>query len=929
MVLQSSGAISLNDIQNEFGGSNPIGINEYYSAASGIPGSGLISFNQFYGTSAQIWEIIMHTSGHKAAGNNLGNSTAFGNTGTSTFRSITGSSTGAINKTDIGDGVGLYAAFFYKKNITKFALISGSGGQNNLQNPSSHSSYHVWDTFTADRDGYTNTGNESLYEIIDRLDTYNRNNSSWANSDGTFSGASIRNFSSGTNGYSVNSSSAYPNPPTMKTLPRGTVSFNHTFTRAGAIGRTGPTQSQVNSAYSGSGVSVSMNTQGIQLWTVPATGTYEMTVVGGRGGGWYGSGTSANGGGGAYLKGTTTLSSGTVLAIIVGQAGSDMLQSGGAGGGGGASWVLSGNLSTVYAVAGGGGGASGPVHTTGAYGGPGGTSQGNSSDTYGGAAVNYQAGGGAGFSSDGSGTGSGQNQTGGHTPANGANGGNHVSGGGATGYSVRYPVDGGFGGGGASSWHAGAGGGGYAGGDSADWTPPDGYGGTSYHNLTGVSWGTSSHNAPHNNHGYVTITAIVTTSALSKFVIWGVNEDADNDTQVLAAYSGTLASGNGKADSWRGNNPADTYWSYWGNDWQSSSSGQTISVGRQTDPGIATGITSSTSLHTGDVYLIAYGPPAVIPFTHTFTNAGATGRTGPTLSQIQNAYSSTSWASDTSKLNMTTQGYQIWTVPKTATYKFTIRGARGGSTLYTSIGLGGYARYISGRVSLTAGTKLILVVGQQGTRMVGGSNAPSAESCGGGGGTFVVNENSGSHIPLLVAGGGGGGCADGSGGWGDPWGNHVRSNNYSTYQNGNAYLNNGNGGGIYSSNYNGGGGGGWNSDGTSRTANYDGQGGHGWANGLTGGEGARYAYSSVPWFDGTGNGGFGGGGGAWINAEQRPGGGGGYSGGEGASYEQLGANSNSGGGAGGNYINTTYVASGTYGAQETSAVQGSIFVEEV
>lgn len=51
MALQTSGAISLLDIQNEFGGSNPIGINEYYGAAGGIPASGTISFNQFYGKS--------------------------------------------------------------------------------------------------------------------------------------------------------------------------------------------------------------------------------------------------------------------------------------------------------------------------------------------------------------------------------------------------------------------------------------------------------------------------------------------------------------------------------------------------------------------------------------------------------------------------------------------------------------------------------------------------------------------------------------------------------------------------------------------------------------------------------------------------------------------------------------------------------------
>lgn len=52
MALQSSGAISLNDIQTEFGGSNPIGINEYYGVAPGIPASGQISIGNFYGASA-------------------------------------------------------------------------------------------------------------------------------------------------------------------------------------------------------------------------------------------------------------------------------------------------------------------------------------------------------------------------------------------------------------------------------------------------------------------------------------------------------------------------------------------------------------------------------------------------------------------------------------------------------------------------------------------------------------------------------------------------------------------------------------------------------------------------------------------------------------------------------------------------------------
>lgn len=50
MALQSSGAIKLSEVQTEFGGSNPISLSEYYSAAGGIPASGVISISDFYGT---------------------------------------------------------------------------------------------------------------------------------------------------------------------------------------------------------------------------------------------------------------------------------------------------------------------------------------------------------------------------------------------------------------------------------------------------------------------------------------------------------------------------------------------------------------------------------------------------------------------------------------------------------------------------------------------------------------------------------------------------------------------------------------------------------------------------------------------------------------------------------------------------------------
>ncbi len=57
MALQNSGPISLKDIQDEFTGSNPISLGEYYNGKGyviggnpTIPSSGAISFSNFYGT---------------------------------------------------------------------------------------------------------------------------------------------------------------------------------------------------------------------------------------------------------------------------------------------------------------------------------------------------------------------------------------------------------------------------------------------------------------------------------------------------------------------------------------------------------------------------------------------------------------------------------------------------------------------------------------------------------------------------------------------------------------------------------------------------------------------------------------------------------------------------------------------------------------
>lgn len=68
MALPSSGALSLSDIQTEFGGSNPISLNEYYAGGGlvpsgttgtngAVPSSGAISINNFYGTSNVVIAI--------------------------------------------------------------------------------------------------------------------------------------------------------------------------------------------------------------------------------------------------------------------------------------------------------------------------------------------------------------------------------------------------------------------------------------------------------------------------------------------------------------------------------------------------------------------------------------------------------------------------------------------------------------------------------------------------------------------------------------------------------------------------------------------------------------------------------------------------------------------------------------------------------
>ena len=85
------------------------------------------------------------------------------------------------------------------------------------------------------------------------------------------------------------------------------------FSNAGATGRFGPTQAQVDSAYTGTDLAgkITINTQGIQEWTVPFSGMYSIEAWGAMGG----AGEENSFGLGAKMKGEFQLQEGDNLKI--------------------------------------------------------------------------------------------------------------------------------------------------------------------------------------------------------------------------------------------------------------------------------------------------------------------------------------------------------------------------------------------------------------------------------------------------------------------------------------------------------------------------------------------------------------------------------------------------------------------------------------
>lgn len=252
-------------------------------------------------------------------------------------------------------------------------------------------------------------------------------------------------------------------PPSDSLYPFTSI----TFTNAGATGSNGPSLASCVAAYSPTNSWVTntsyfnMTVNGIQRWTVPATGTYTLTVAGSCGG-------SAGGrvGLGAIVSISFTLTAGHIISIACGQPGIN--NSGGCssdcGGGGGGTFVYNTTTSTWLVVAGGGGGAGGSTQgmnannngqnsTTG--GSPSGLNAGAGGTGGNGGTVSFSgcttpSCSGAGITGNGQGAGSG---LGGSNFANGLVGGSHTSG-----------WFGGFGGGGAIGQYGGGGAGGYSGG---------------------------------------------------------------------------------------------------------------------------------------------------------------------------------------------------------------------------------------------------------------------------------------------------------------------------------------------------------------------------------------------------------------------------------------------------------------------------------
>jgi len=285
------------------------------------------------------------------------------------------------------------------------------------------------------------------------------------------------------------------------------------------------------------------------------------------------------------------------------------------------------------------------------------------------------------------------------------------------------------------------------------------------------------------------------------------------------------------------------------------------------------------------------------PFT--FTNAGQTGKDGPTLYQLTTAYSPT-WTDYSSNVNVS-GGIQLWTVPKDGSYTINAYGAMGGSVPGSAQNgnsfSGGSGARMSGNFTLTAGEIIKIVVGQMGTYGQHTQASAPKWAASGGGGTYVVRTPYNTTASILVIAGGGGGAANNqytqkAGYPGRTGQNGGQGGNSSGGgQNNASTLGQGGLGGTGSGQ--GPGGAGFTGNGDDQLYNNSGLGQH--SKSFT--NGSRGGYSAIGWGYSHIYGGFGGGGGGGGLSS---GGGGGYTGGDGGIWSQY-----QEGGGGGSYNSGT------------------------
>ena len=302
---------------------------------------------------------------------------------------------------------------------------------------------------------------------------------------------------------------------------------SHRFTSGGQFGRNGPTLSQLREDYVvtwdsefAPGMDYLSVTSGVQEWTVPVTGSYEIEAAGASAEwGRYSTNNFKEAGRGAIMTGTFTLTQNEIIKIVVGQMGDVGIHTqdgnGYVSGGGGGSYVIRTpytNTGSILVIAGGGGGSSGYINltpyakdaSTSTSGVRGGNNTGGNGGTNGGGGSGSYGGGGAGFIGDGatpSGTSaadSAQSFTDTSYPSRGGR--NGRSWGGAE-------IYGGFGGGGGGGGLAAGGGGGYSGGGSGNWSSQQGGGGGGSYNSSSINTSISIRTVRAQN-GYVKITKL-------------------------------------------------------------------------------------------------------------------------------------------------------------------------------------------------------------------------------------------------------------------------------------------------------------------------------------------------------------------------------------------------------------------------------------